>query len=71
MFYTCLKNPSRKKLLVLGKILTILKIRHLTLVTLQVMTSPEIWLRLQLKYDLWQAKQRVNLDDVEVICDKS
>lgn len=33
-------------------------------------TSPEIWLRLQLKYDLWNAKQKVNLDDVEVICNK-
>lgn len=33
-------------------------------------TSPEIWLRLQLKYDLWQAKQRTNFDDIEVICPK-
>lgn len=33
-------------------------------------TSPEIWLRLQLKYDLWQAKQRVNLDNIEVISKK-
>lgn len=33
-------------------------------------TSPEIWLRLQSKYDLWHAKQNVNLDDVEVICSK-
>lgn len=30
-------------------------------------TSPEVWLREQLVYDLWQARQRVNLDDVEVI----
>lgn len=25
------------------------------------------WLNLQTQYDLWQAKQRVNLDNVEVI----
>lgn len=30
-------------------------------------TSPEIWLREQLVYDLWQARQSVNLDNVEVI----
>lgn len=30
-------------------------------------TSPEIWLREQVAYDLWQAKQIVNLDNVEVI----
>lgn len=30
-------------------------------------TSPELWLKLQVKFDLWQAKQRVNLDNVEVI----
>lgn len=30
-------------------------------------TSPEIWLREQLIYDLWQARQTVNLDNVEVI----
>lgn len=30
-------------------------------------TSPDLWLRLQVKYDLWQAKQRVNLDNIEVI----
>lgn len=30
-------------------------------------TSPEVWLREQLVYDLWQARQRVNLDNVEVI----
>ena len=30
-------------------------------------TSPEIWLRLQLKYDLWQAKQKINLDNVEIV----
>ncbi|HNW26334.1 MAG TPA: HigA family addiction module antitoxin [Candidatus Gastranaerophilaceae bacterium] len=33
-------------------------------------TSPEIWLRLQLKYDLWQAKQKVNLDNLQVISAK-
>ena len=30
-------------------------------------TSPELWLNLQQAYDLWQAKQTVNLDNVEVI----
>ncbi len=30
-------------------------------------TSPELWLNLQQAYDLWQARQRVNLDNVEVI----
>ena len=30
-------------------------------------TSPELWLNLQQAYDLWQAKQHVNLDNVEVI----
>ena len=29
-------------------------------------TSPEIWLREQLAYDLWYAKQTVNLDEVKV-----
>lgn len=29
-------------------------------------TSPEIWLREQLAYDLWHAKQTVNLDEVKV-----
>jgi len=33
-------------------------------------TSPEIWLRLQLKYDLWNAKQKTNLDDVQVLWNK-
>lgn len=28
-------------------------------------TSPEIWLREQLAYDLWHAKQTVNLDEVK------
>lgn len=30
-------------------------------------TSPELWLNLQQAYDLWQARQHVNLDNVEVI----
>lgn len=30
-------------------------------------TSAELWLNLQLAYDLWQAKQCTNLDNVEVI----
>ena len=30
-------------------------------------TPPQLWLDLQTQYDLWQAKQRVNLDNVEVI----
>jgi addiction module HigA family antidote len=30
-------------------------------------TSPELWLRLQVKFDLWQAKQHVDLDSIEVI----
>lgn len=30
-------------------------------------TSAQFWLNMQQAYDLWQAKQRVNLDDVEVI----
>lgn len=30
-------------------------------------TSAEVWLREQLVYDLWQARQTVNLDNVEVI----
>lgn len=30
-------------------------------------TSAKLWLNLQLSYDLWKAKQHVNLDDVEVI----
>lgn len=28
-------------------------------------TSPEVWLKEQLTYDLWQAKQNINLDDIE------
>lgn len=28
-------------------------------------TTPDIWLREQLQYDLWQAKQTVNLDNIE------
>jgi len=30
-------------------------------------TSAEVWLNMQQAYDLWHAKQRVNLDDIEVI----
>ena len=30
-------------------------------------TSPELWLRMQIAYDLWQAKQKVDLSNVEVI----
>lgn len=30
-------------------------------------TSAKLWLNLQVSYDLWQASQRVNLDNVEVI----
>lgn len=30
-------------------------------------TSAEFWLNLQTQYDLWQARQHVNLDNVEVI----
>jgi len=30
-------------------------------------TSAQVWLNEQIAYDLWQAKQRVNLDNVEVI----
>lgn len=29
-------------------------------------TSPEIWLKEQMAYDLWQAKQKVNLDNIRV-----
>ena len=30
-------------------------------------TSAEVWLREQLVYDLWKARQNVNLDNVQVI----
>ena len=30
-------------------------------------TSAELWLNMQQAYDLWQARQRVNLDNVEII----
>ena len=30
-------------------------------------TTPELWLNMQQQYDLWQAKQTVNLDNVQVI----
>lgn len=30
-------------------------------------TTPQFWLNMQQAYDLWQAKQNVNLDNVEII----
>ena len=30
-------------------------------------SDPEFWLNMQLKYDLWQAMQKTNLDNVQVI----
>ncbi len=30
-------------------------------------TTAQFWLNMQVQYDLWQAKQTVNLDNVEVI----
>ena len=30
-------------------------------------TTPRFWLNMQQAYDLWQAKKRVNLDNVKVI----
>ncbi len=30
-------------------------------------TSPELWLRMQVAYDLWQTKQKTDLSNVEVI----
>lgn len=30
-------------------------------------TTPQLWLNMQQQYDLWQARQKVNLDNVEVI----
>lgn len=30
-------------------------------------TSPEVWLGMQLDYDLWQAKQRADLSGVRVL----
>lgn len=30
-------------------------------------TSAEVWLREQLAYDLWHARQTVNLDDVQAL----
>lgn len=29
--------------------------------------SPESWMRMQTNYELWRAKQKINLDDVGVI----
>ncbi|WP_114779019.1 HigA family addiction module antitoxin [Botryobacter ruber] len=28
-------------------------------------TSPDLWINLQKQYDLWQAKQRVDVSDIE------
>ena len=30
-------------------------------------TSPDLWLKMQLAYDLWRVRQSVNLDEVQVI----
>jgi antitoxin HigA-1 len=30
-------------------------------------TSPEFWYRIQCKYDIWQAKQHTNLDNIQVM----
>lgn len=30
-------------------------------------TSPDVWLGMQMQYDLWQAKKSVNLDNVQVM----
>lgn len=30
-------------------------------------TTPDLWLNMQMQYDLWQAKQTTNLDEVEVV----
>ncbi len=30
-------------------------------------TSPKYWLNMQQTYDLWQAQQRANLDNVQII----
>ena len=30
-------------------------------------TTPELWLDMQTQYDLWHAKQTVNLDDVQAM----
>lgn len=30
-------------------------------------TSAELWLNMQQAYDLWHARQRVNLDEIDVI----
>lgn len=31
-------------------------------------TSPDVWLGMQMQYDLWKAKQSTNLDNVQVMC---
>lgn len=30
-------------------------------------TTPDLWLGLQMQYDLWQEKQKYNADDVQVM----
>lgn len=30
-------------------------------------TTPDLWIGMQLQYDLWQAKQTAKLDDVQVM----
>lgn len=30
-------------------------------------TTPDLWLNMQYKYDLWQTRQKNNFDDVEVM----
>jgi len=30
-------------------------------------TSPDVWLGMQMQYDLWKAKQSTNVDDVQVM----
>ncbi len=31
-------------------------------------TTPDLWMGLQMQYDLWQEEQRYNADDVQVMC---
>jgi antitoxin HigA-1 len=31
-------------------------------------TSPDVWLGMQMQYDLWKAKQNTNVDNVQVMC---
>lgn len=30
-------------------------------------TSPDVWLGMQMQYDLWQAKQKTNVDNVQIM----